>query len=52
MPSGAVTDSAQIVLDYVEDFHEGFEEAYVFPRVRAAQDALVRTLLDSTTAAG
>ncbi|SHF57879.1 Hemerythrin-like domain-containing protein [Jatrophihabitans endophyticus] len=45
VPRGAVTDSAQIVMDYIENFHEGLEEAYVFPRVRAAQPALVRTLL-------
>jgi hemerythrin-like domain-containing protein len=33
-PAGAVLDAAQIVADYVESFHEGLEEAYVFPRVR------------------
>jgi hemerythrin-like domain-containing protein len=45
VPAGVVTDAAQIVADYIEDFHEGLEEAYVFPRVRAAQPALVATLL-------
>lgn len=44
-PIGAITDAAQIVSDYVEGFHEGLEEAYVFPRVRALQPDLVRTLL-------
>ncbi len=44
-PIGAITDAAQIVSDYVESFHEGLEEAYVFPRVRALQPDLVRTLL-------
>ena len=33
-PAGAVLDTAQIIADYVESFHEGLEEAYVFPRVR------------------
>jgi hemerythrin-like domain-containing protein len=44
-PTGAVTDAAQIISDYVESFHEGLEEAYVFPRVRATNAQLVRTLL-------
>lgn len=46
-PVGAVADAAQAIADYVESFHEGLEEAYVFPRVQ--QDpryaGLVRTLL-------
>jgi hemerythrin-like domain-containing protein len=33
-PAGAVLDAAQIIADYVESYHEGLEEAYVFPRVR------------------
>jgi hemerythrin-like domain-containing protein len=45
VPSGAVTDAAQVVSSYVESFHEGLEEAYVFPRVRDAEPELVRTLL-------
>jgi hemerythrin-like domain-containing protein len=45
LPSGVVTDAAQIVSSYVEGFHEGLEEAYVFPRVRDAEPELVRTLL-------
>ncbi|MDK3256335.1 hemerythrin domain-containing protein [Blastococcus capsensis] len=44
-PVGAVVDAARLVYDYVESFHEGLEEAYVFPRVRAAHPDLVRTLL-------
>lgn len=40
-----VVDAAQIVADYVEGFHEGLEEAYVFPRVADTQATLVRTLL-------
>lgn len=46
-PAGAIRDAAQIIVDYVENFHEGLEEAYVFPRlVRAGQHAdLVQTLL-------
>ncbi|MEO9137584.1 MAG: hemerythrin domain-containing protein [Jatrophihabitans sp.] len=46
--TGVVTDAAQIVNDYIEGFHEGLEEAYVFPQVAAADDSLaplVRTLL-------
>jgi len=45
LPSGVVTDAAQIVSSYVESFHEGLEEAYVFPRVQDAEPELVRTLL-------
>ena len=44
-PVGAVVDAAQVIRDYVESFHEGLEEAYVFPRVRDAHPDLVRTLL-------
>ena len=42
---GVVTDSAQLISDYIESFHEGLEEAYVLPRVAATQAGLVRTLL-------
>ncbi len=45
LPTGAVADAAQIISDYVESFHEGLEEAYVFPRVQATNADLVRTLL-------
>lgn len=46
-PAGAILDAAQIISDYVESFHEGIEEAYVFPRVAAdGQHAeLITTLL-------
>jgi hemerythrin-like domain-containing protein len=46
-PAGAVTDAAGIIADYIESFHEGLEEAYVFPRLqRAGQHTdLIRTLL-------
>ncbi len=46
-PRGALTDAAQLISDYVESFHEGLEEAYVFPRLqRAGQHVgLIRTLL-------
>jgi len=42
---GVIADSVQIVSDYIEGFHEGLEEAYVFPRVASEQASLVRTLL-------
>ena len=47
LPAGVVIDAAQIVADYVEGFHEGLEEAYVFPRVaaHAAYVDVVETLL-------
>ncbi len=41
----AISDAAQIIADFVEGFHEGLEEAYVFPRVQDSQHALVQTLL-------
>lgn len=44
-PAGAISDAAQIIADFIEGFHEGLEEAYVFPRVRARQGSLVQTLL-------
>lgn len=44
-PVAAVVDAAQIISDYVESFHEGLEEAYVFPRVRGEHPELIRTLL-------
>jgi hemerythrin-like domain-containing protein len=43
--AGAITDAAQIISDYVESFHEGLEEAYVFPRVRAQYPDVIATLL-------
>ena len=44
-PVGVIADAAQIISGYVESFHEGLEEAYVFPRVRNTNAALVQTLL-------
>lgn len=44
-PAEALSDAAQIVADFIEGFHEGLEEAYVFPRVQAQQHDLVQTLL-------
>jgi hemerythrin-like domain-containing protein len=44
-PTAALVDAASIIGDYVESFHEGLEEAYVFPRVRHAHPELIRTLL-------
>lgn len=44
-PGAAVTDAAEVIRDYIESFHEGLEEAYVFPRVSDAQPELIRTLL-------
>jgi hemerythrin-like domain-containing protein len=44
-PAGAILDAAQVISDYVEDFHEGLEEAYVFPRLAPGHAALVTTLL-------
>jgi hemerythrin-like domain-containing protein len=44
-PAGAVSDAAQLIADFVEGFHEGLEEAYVFPRVQAHNKILVQTLL-------
>jgi hemerythrin-like domain-containing protein len=40
-----IVSAAQIISDYVEGFHEGLEEAYVFPRVAPHAPGLVRTLL-------
>ena len=44
-PVDAVLDAAQLISDYIESFHEGLEEAYVFPRVRGEHPDLIRTLL-------
>lgn len=34
VPAAAVHDGATIIHDYIEGFHEGLEEAYVFPPLR------------------
>lgn len=44
-PAGAITDAAQLIADFIEGFHEGLEEAYIFPRVPAEHHELVQTLL-------
>jgi hemerythrin-like domain-containing protein len=44
-PVGAIVDAAQVIQDYIHSFHEGLEEAYVFPRVRDQHADLIRTLL-------
>jgi len=41
-----VTSAAQIISDYVEGFHEGLEEGYIFPRIRSQQPQLVDVLLE------
>lgn len=46
-PAGAILDAAGIIADYIESFHEGLEEAYIFPRIRTDNryTDLVTTLL-------
>lgn len=44
-PAEAIAETADLITDYVEGFHEGLEEAYIFPRVQAANPALIHTLL-------
>lgn len=44
-PAQAIYDAAQLISSYVESFHEGLEEGYVFPRVRAQHADVVTTLL-------
>lgn len=46
-PADAITEAAQVISDFVESFHEGLEEAYVFPRLQRAGRNLdvVQTLL-------
>jgi hemerythrin-like domain-containing protein len=36
LPAEDLHDAALIIHDYIEGFHEGLEEGYVFPRLRAA----------------
>lgn len=36
VPTAAVHDGATMIHDYIEGFHEGLEEAYVFPPLRQA----------------
>lgn len=44
-PVEAISDAAQVIADFIEGFHEGLEEAYIFPRVRPRQQQLVQILL-------
>jgi len=44
-PADAIAQTAELIADYVEGFHEGLEEAYVFPRVQTVHPKLVHTLL-------
>jgi hemerythrin-like domain-containing protein len=45
-----VQDSALIIHDYIEGFHEGLEEGYVFPRLQSGQlGSTVDTLVISST---
>ncbi|GIL25351.1 hemerythrin domain-containing protein [Actinocatenispora comari] len=46
-PADALADAAKLIHDFIEGFHEGLEEAYVFPRLQAAGRHVdtVRTLL-------
>jgi len=47
LPAQPVHDAAMIIHDYIEGFHEGLEEAYVFPRLRriGQLEGTVTTLL-------
>ncbi|HUC58879.1 MAG TPA: hemerythrin domain-containing protein [Streptosporangiaceae bacterium] len=47
VPAEQAQDAAVIIHDFVENFHEELEEAYVFPRVRKAGqfEATISTLL-------
>jgi hemerythrin-like domain-containing protein len=44
-PAQAIAETAELISDYVEGFHEGLEEAYIFPRVQTVHPTLVHTLL-------
>jgi hemerythrin-like domain-containing protein len=44
-PAQAIAETAELIGDYVEGFHEGLEEAYIFPRVQPVHPALIHTLL-------
>jgi hemerythrin-like domain-containing protein len=47
LDAGHVHDSALVIHDYIEGFHEGLEEGYVFPRLRPGPLAgTVTTLLE------
>lgn len=44
-PVSAISETADIIGDYIEGFHEGLEEGFVFPRVGPAHPGIVHTLL-------
>ena len=45
-----VQDSALIIHDYIEGFHEGLEEGYVFPRLQSGQvESTADTLIVGST---
>lgn len=44
-PAKAISDTADLIGGCIEGFHEGIEEAYVFPRIRSTHPVLVHTLL-------
>jgi hemerythrin-like domain-containing protein len=47
LDAGHVRDAALVIHDYIEGFHEGLEEGYVFPRLRPGPLAgTVTTLLE------
>jgi hemerythrin-like domain-containing protein len=47
LDAGHVQDAALIIHDYIEGFHEGLEEGYVFPRLRSGSlSGTVITLLE------
>ncbi len=46
LPTQPLHDAALIIHDFIEGFHEGLEETYVFPRLRHGKlDETVTTLL-------
>jgi hemerythrin-like domain-containing protein len=45
VPRAAVQDATQVIQDFIHDFHEPAEEAYVFPVVRSQMNEIIDTLL-------
>jgi hemerythrin-like domain-containing protein len=44
LPLSALADTAKIVRNFVEDYHEKLEEDHVFPKLEKSNAALVKTL--------
>src|SRR5580693_508508 len=44
LPAQDLRDAALIIHDYIEGFHEGLEEGFVFPRLRQAGGSLASTV--------